>query len=450
MRSHHLLCIYPWLNLGGADKFNLDMITCLRTLGWHITIVTTLPVEHEWHASFEPLSEALIDLAQYPPEEQPARLLHVAQSQPFDCVLISHSSTAYHLLPYLRANLPHLPFVDYNHIELPNWRQGGYPRLSLDYAHALDMQIVSSNHLKCWMEQHSDKTDHIEVCTTNIDPHEYNPKCFDRRTLRHTLDITNNATVVLYAARLDRQKQPWLTMDVMHEVSKRSYNVYFVVAGDGLFASYMHNFVRWHGLEKRILMLGAVSNQRIRELLALSDIFFLPSEMEGIALSIYEAMAMEVVPVSADVGGQSELVTPECGVLVARQTNERKTYIETLIQLIQNPIQRQKMGQQARQRIINHFQLKDMGQRMHELLLQAQTLHHQKTHKTYTTNDVRAAVRQAITVAKNDAAELTGHQLTSVSRQQQLRILYWQMVNKGAWWLVPLGENLRKRRQQST
>ena len=35
-------------------------------------------------------------------------------------------------------------------------------------------------------------------------------------------------------------------------------------------------------------------------------------------------MAMEVVPVGADVGGQRELVTPECGVLVKRGSNEER------------------------------------------------------------------------------------------------------------------------------
>ncbi|MEM8531567.1 MAG: glycosyltransferase family 4 protein [Chloroflexota bacterium] len=450
MNSPHLLCIYPWLNLGGADKFNLDMVTCLRAFGWHITIVTTLPVEHTWQAAFEPYTQAIIDLAQYPPEEQPAYLLHIAQSQPFDCVLISHSSIAYHLLPYLRINLPHLPFVDYNHIELPNWRQGGYPRLSIDQAANLDLQIVASNHLKCWMKKQSDSNHHIEVCTINVDPDEWNPNLFNQQILRHTLGVPNDATVVLYAARLDRQKQPWLAMDVMHDIIKQSQNVYFIIAGDGLFAGYMRNFIHWHGLKKRIRMLGAVPNQHVRELLALSDILFLPSEMEGIALSIYEAMAMEVVPVSADVGGQSELVTPDCGVLISRQTDEHRAYIEALTKLLQNPTQRQKMGRQARQRIIDHFQLKDMGQRMHTLLLQAQKLHQQNPQKTYISNDIRAAVHRGITIAKSDTAELNGRPSTRISGRQQLRKLYWHMVDKGAWWLVPLGENLRKRRQQHT
>ena len=65
-------------------------------------------------------------------------------------------------------------------------------------------------------------------------------------------------------------------------------------------------------------MLGGVPNEKMRDLLAAADIFFLPSRWEGIALAIYEAMSMGVAVVGAIVGGQAELVTPECGVLIPR------------------------------------------------------------------------------------------------------------------------------------
>ena len=38
-----LLCLYPWMELGGADKFNLDMLAQLTARGWAATVVTTLP-----------------------------------------------------------------------------------------------------------------------------------------------------------------------------------------------------------------------------------------------------------------------------------------------------------------------------------------------------------------------------------------------------------------------
>ncbi len=62
---------------------------------------------------------------------------------------------------------------------------------------------------------------------------------------------------------------------------------------------------------------GALPNPRLRDLMAAADILFLPSAWEGIAQSIYEAMAAGLVVVGADVGGQRELVTPDCGYLLS-------------------------------------------------------------------------------------------------------------------------------------
>ena len=52
---------------------------------------------------------------------------------------------------------------------------------------------------------------------------------------------------------------------------------------------------------------GAVSPARMSELMAAADICFLPSTHEGVALTLYEAMAHEAVFVGADVGGQREV-----------------------------------------------------------------------------------------------------------------------------------------------
>ncbi len=49
--------------------------------------------------------------------------------------------------------------------------------------------------------------------------------------------------------------------------------------------------------------------------MAASDILLLPSKYEGLALVLYEAMAMRTVPVATAYGGHPELVTPECGYL---------------------------------------------------------------------------------------------------------------------------------------
>jgi len=262
----------------------------------------------------------------------------------------------YNLLPYLRAQFPELPMVDYCHMEDPDWRDGGYPRLSLRYADSLDLQVVASAHLKQWMCERGGDPDRIAVCTINIDTDEWNPERYDRGALRSALGIPAAVPVVLYSARLERQKQPMVAMDVIRLVLLRLPEVHFLIAGDGQFTSYIRGFIRWYRLEPRVKALGLVSNQRIRELLAVSDVFFLPSQMEGISLAIYEAMSMAVVPVGAAVGGQRELVASHCGVLIDRGPRERDAYVDVLVRLLTDTGVVRRMGEGARSRMVSQLQ----------------------------------------------------------------------------------------------
>jgi len=79
-------------------------------------------------------------------------------------------------------------------------------------------------------------------------------------------------------------------------------------------------------------------------------------------------MAMGAVPVSADVGGQSELVTPDCGVLIKLGPGEIPAYTQALLELLVDPAARNAMAARARQRICEHFSLQEMGARMASLL----------------------------------------------------------------------------------
>src|SRR5204862_161798 len=99
--------------------------------------------------------------------------------------------------------------------------------------------------------------------------------------------------------------------------------------------------------------------EKVRDLMAASDIFFLPSQWEGIALSIYEAMSMGLAVVGADVGGQNELVTPDCGILLPRSTEDEEAaaYAETLEALVADPARLAELGCSARRRVSEKFPL---------------------------------------------------------------------------------------------
>jgi glycosyltransferase involved in cell wall biosynthesis len=370
-KKKRILFILPWMAMGGADKFNLDAVSLLRERGYEISIATTLPANYAWFRQFARLTPDIFILPHFLQLNDYPRFLHyLIRSRNAELVLISNSELGYKFLPYLRTRCPETTFVDYCHMEEEYWHNGGHPRSAVAYQEALDLNIVSSEHLRDWMVSRGADPSRIQTCYTNVDTQHYAPNASLRSSTRTELHIPPDRPVFLYAGRLCEQKQPKVFASVMRELKDRKLSFICLVAGDGEDRRWLSRYLGRHRLKKHVRMLGAVKHERMRELLAASDIFFLPSKMEGISLAIYEAMSMGVVPVSADVGGQRELVTPDCGVLVERgaHQDEVDAYSDVLEHLIRSPERRKSLGNAARDRVCNHFKLEQMGERLDHLL----------------------------------------------------------------------------------
>ena len=358
-----LLLIVPWLALGGSDKFNLDLLGQLVRRGWEVTIATTLSGDHPWLAQFARSTPDIFILQHFlRPADYPRFLRYLIHSREMDAALVSHSEFGYHLLPYLRAHFPRLPLLDFCHIEEEAWKNGGYPQMSVNYQEVLDRSLVSSKHLKGWMEKRGAEPAAINVCHTNIDADYWQPDPDRGRRARQKYDLAASTPLIVFVGRVCAQKQPKVLAQTASRLAQVNADFVLVVAGDGPDFDWLKTYIRKNKLERQVRLVGTLSNTDIRDLLAAADIFFLPSEWEGIALSVYEALACGLPVVGADVGGQRELVTPECGVLIGRgsEEDEARQYATILAQLLAEPEQRQSMGQQGRQRIQEHFRLEQM------------------------------------------------------------------------------------------
>ena len=358
-----LLLIVPWLALGGSDKFNLDLLSQLVRRGWEVTIATTLSGEHPWLAQFARFTPDIFILHHFlRPSDYPRFLRSLIQSRAIDAVLTSHSEFGYQLLPYLRAHFPTLPLLDFCHMEQEDWKNGGYPQMAVNYQETLDQILVSSEYLKGWMEKRGADPTAIQVCYTGIDADDWQPDAERGRRARQKHDIATAIPLIAFVGRICEQKQPQVLAQTALRLAQEHTDFALVVAGDGPDLAWLRSFVRKHKLERQVRLVGALSNADIRDLLAGADLFFLPSEWEGIALSVYEALACGVPVVGADVGGQRELVTPECGVLITRgeEEEEVRQYATALAQLLREAEHRKSLGRRGRQRIQDHFRLEHM------------------------------------------------------------------------------------------
>ncbi len=445
-RSSRALLILPWLRMGGADKFNLDFLQQATARGWEITIATTLPGNLNWMSDFGRHTPDIFALHNFLPAAAHAQFLrYLIESRQPDVILVSNSEFGYRVLPYLRSICPGPAYVDYNHMEEEQWKGGGYPRYGVACQKLRDLNIVASQHLKNWMVQRGADVDRAEVATINVDPDRWRPDEQLRISTRQELSIASRKPVILYAGRLCPQKRPKVFAETMRRLAEKGADFVALVAGDGEDRAWLEEFVAKHRLSQHVRLRGEQSIEEMRNLILASDIFFLPSEWEGIALSIYEAMAAGLAVVGADVGGQRELVTPECGVLVPRTDVETETgaYVVALEQFLSDEVFRRRAGENARLRIIDHFALKRMGDRMVELLGRAIYLSRSAPREHVSEGDGLAAANDALehvlrelewaarttTPANGSLAQDGVSPLADMSAESEL----WSIENSRAW-----------------
>jgi glycosyltransferase involved in cell wall biosynthesis len=365
-----VLLALPWLDVSGVERFACDLIGRLQARQHQVSVCATLSGEGRWRGHFTDLTGDVFGLPGFlRPADVPRFLVYLIESRGIDVVLTSNSYLTYQLLPFLRSRCPRVALVDYVHMEAEHWRNGGVGRVSVAHQELLDLTVVSTEHLRRWMIGRGARAERIEVCHTNVDTGTWNPADVSAGDVRRQLAVPEDAPVLLCAARLSPQKRPLLLAEVVRRLARvEGRGFVCVVAGDGPELPALRAFVAEHGLEDRMRLVGTVSPERMRELQAAADVFFLPSLYEGLSLTLFEAMAMETVPVAADVGGQRELVTPECGVLVPVGDGEIDRYVEVLRGLLDSPARRRELAAAARARVATHFALDTMGDRMAELL----------------------------------------------------------------------------------
>lgn len=127
-----------------------------------------------------------------------------------------------------------------------------------------------------------------------------------------------------------------------------------LIMGDGPLATSLQAS---YNLEHNIIWLGYVADEQRRiEILRGCDVFILPSLVEGLSLSLLEAMACGLACLATDVGADAEAIADGAGVILS--TQGVTTQLKILLPLFKDqPELTQLMGQKARQRVLERYTL---------------------------------------------------------------------------------------------
>ena len=386
--SKHFICIFPWLQVGGADQFNINLLQGLKNKGWQITIITTLKDEHPWEDKFRTITPDIFHIANLGSSSQyPVILEYLVATRNPKLIFFSHSMYGYYILPFLKSRFPNLPVIDFLHCDDKNWYNGGYPRFSAKFESYIDQTFVTSNALRQISLSYGSVPEKTHVCYINVDTNNIRRNLQNRSVTRKALGIDDDVMVILYAARLTEQKQPKVLVQTLYKLQQNFTNFHFIIIGDGPDRHIIQTAINDKKLTGKVTYLKSQPHHVVMEYMDASDIFFLPSLYEGIALTFFEAMAKNLAIVGADVGGQSELVLNNCGVLVSQQNPESDTinYYHVLANLLSNPGLVKEMGENARKRVVESFDLTSMVNQVDECFMNisAQTQNRKANESAY-------------------------------------------------------------------
>ena len=181
---------------------------------------------------------------------------------------------------------------------------------------------------------------------------------------RSDLGLPEEAVVVITVARLVWFKAVDQLIEAAALLDRPADKVRFVIVGDGDKRTMLESRIRERGLEGRVHLLGPRLD--VPRLLALSDIFALPSVSEGMPISILEAMAYELPVVATNVDGNPELIVEgETGHMVPARSPARLA--EALAPLLDDGERRAALGRRGRKRVECHFTDRVMAERTDEL-----------------------------------------------------------------------------------
>ena len=370
----NVLFIIPWMTVGGADKFNLDIIKRIDKNKYNFIIITTEPSSNPWRQQFEEFS-TIYDLTTFLNRNSwIAFLNYIIEKNNIDIILNSNSTFGYNAIPYLKIKHPQIPIIDYIHMEEWYNRNGGFSRDSSRIASFIDKTYVcNKNSEKILINYFKRNKEDVDTIYIGVDENVFDPQKYNKKKIldKYKIQDYNGKHIISYICRISEQKRPFLLLEIISRVQKIRNDCVFVIAGNGNLLNEMKSRAQKMQLENSILFLGNVKDTS--EIYAISDVTINCSIKEGLALTTYESLAMGVPVISSDVGGQKELINEDVGIIVPCMQKEKDIfnynykdeeiapYVNAINRVLNN-LNRYKIN--ARARILNGFTIDNMVKNM--------------------------------------------------------------------------------------
>jgi glycosyltransferase involved in cell wall biosynthesis len=187
----------------------------------------------------------------------------------------------------------------------------------------------------------------VAVIPNGVDAEKYSPG------LSRVKTELNAQRLFVYQGRIAAEKNVESLLRAWKH-SEMGANSKLAIVGNGPLAPSLQAF---YGQEHGVIWLGFVADEQRRiEILRGSDVFILPSLVEGLSLSLLEAMACGVACMATDAGADGEVLEDGAGIIL--NTHRVSAQLQTLFPIFRDHVELTTLlGRKARQRVLDRYTL---------------------------------------------------------------------------------------------
>lgn len=197
----------------------------------------------------------------------------------------------------------------------------------------------------------------VEVAFLGVDPREFQPRPFRAHPEPFQIACVGQLAPV---------KGQHMLLAAMELLAREGRRVLLRIAGDGADRAGLEQDIASRHLARHVIMEGFLNQDKLRELYAECDVLALPSFAEGIPVVLMEAMAMEIPCVATWITGIPEIIRQETDGLLT-PPGDAEALAFAIARLMDDPELRRSLGQKARLRILEKFDLHRNTERLAEI-----------------------------------------------------------------------------------
>ena len=211
----------------------------------------------------------------------------------------------------------------------------------------------------------------ILPCAADVDAFGHT---LNSEAVRRGLHLTDEPVVIWVGGFY-----PWHDLDLLLNsftlVLQRHPNAKLILVGDGPTRPAVERMVEKNGLQQSMIMTGTVAHTDVPDLLSIADVAVVPSAPvsasgggTGTPLKLFEYMAAGKAIVATNLNEAAEVIqNGQNGLLV--EAGDVNGFADAMLTLINDPMERDRLGQNARQQAVEQYSWEEYTRRLEEIYL---------------------------------------------------------------------------------